>query len=910
MELIGRHVELSALDDLLSTVSSGHSGVLVLSGEAGIGKTALLDVLASRVPDWQVTRIAGIEAEMDFAYAALHQLCLPLAEHIDRLPGPQQTAVATAFGHRSGATPDPFLVGLAVLNVVSESAQHGPLLMIIDDQQWLDRASSLAVTFVARRLAAEPVGVVFAARTIARELQGFAEVSISGLPEHDSRALLARSLDGPLDIRVRDRIVAEARGNPLALLEIPRSLRRSALAGGFGEPGLPLTHSLEGALRKRLHDLPLPTRRLLALAAAEPAGDASLLWRAAEVLGINSDAAVPALEAGLAQFGSRITFRHPLFRSTAYRSVPLSDRQAIHSALAAVIDPATDPYHRAWHLGHAAVGPDEEVATELERCASGVRTQGGISAAAAFLARAHALTADPVHRGGRAVAAAAAKAQAGVLDEAADLLRLADADPLTDRQRAEADLVRAELAYISSHGSDAAPLLLAAARRWEAIDAGRARETYLDAMSAALFAGRLATDGDMLAVSEAAGAALRKLGASTPTDLLLDGLATQYSSGFRKGLPAVRKALSVYGRGMTVDQELRWMLLACLAASRVWDLDRHTALSLRYLELARDTGAFSHLPLALSSRFIPLLYTGEFEAAEQTTQEMCAATEAMGNNLSPYCAIVLAAWRGRQDELRSLSTAAREDAERRGEGHGLTVIAWAKAVMAIGRCDYPAARDEAAYASTYRGDGGASWWALAELVESSARLDDRATAGAALDRLSEMTTPSCTDWSLGIEARSRALVTDDDSAERLFLESIERLDRARLRPEAARARLLYGEWLRRKRRRLDARAELRAARDVFDAIGMDAFAERAGRELLATGETARRHHAASPVDALTPQEAQIARLARDGLSNPEIGARLFISARTVQYHLGKVFTKLSIRSRSQLEGVLAERKTR
>ncbi|WP_460353613.1 helix-turn-helix transcriptional regulator [Mycobacterium sp. ZZG] len=650
---------------------------------------------------------------------------------------------------------------------------------------------------------------------------------------------------------------------------------------------MPLTHSLEGALRKRLHDLPLPTRRLLALAAAEPAGDALVLWRAAEVLGIHSEAAVSASEARLAEFGSRITFRHPLFRSTAYRSVPLSDRQKIHSALAAVIDPALDPYRHAWHLGHAAVGPDEEVANELERCARGVRTRGGISAAAAFLERAYALTADPAHRGGRAVAAAAAKAQAGVLDEATDLLRLADAGPLTERQRAEADLVRAELAYIRSHGSDAAPLLLAAARRWEAIDACRARETYLDAMSAALFAGRLATEGDMLEVSEAACAALRAQRLSTPADLLLDGLATQYSSGFQKGLRAVKKALSCYGRGMTVDQELRWMLVACLAASRVWDIDRLESLSLRYLGLARETGAVSHLPLALSSRFLPLLYTGDFESADQVTQEMCVAIEAMGNNLSPYCAIVLAAWRGRRDELRSLCTVTRRDAEGRGEGHGLTVIAWAQAVMAVGGCDYRAARDAAAYASSYRGDGGASWWALAELVESCARLDDLATAGAALDRLTEMTTPSATDWSLGIEARCRALVSGGPTAEKLYCEAIDRLDAAGLRPDAARARLLYGEWLRRQRRRLDARGQLRAARENFDAIGMHAFAQRDGRELLATGETARRRTAAPAVAALTPQETQIARLAREGLSNPEIGARLFISARTVQYTWGR-----------------------
>ncbi|KWX66003.1 LuxR family transcriptional regulator [Mycobacterium sp. NAZ190054] len=875
-----------------------------------MGKTALLDAVASRVPDWRVARVTGVESETEFAYAALHHLCVPFSEHLDRIPDRQRDALATAFGRRQGATPDPFLVGLAALNVVSESAQQGPVLLLVDDQQWLDRASSLATAFVARRLAAERVGVVFATRTAGPELRGLAELAIGGLREDDSQALLARGLDGPLDARVRDRIVVEARGNPLALLQIPRSLDRAALAGGFGEPGMPLTHSLEGALRKQIHDLPLRTRRLLALAAAEPSGDASAMWRAAELLGIEPDAAVAAMEAGLAEIGSRVTFRHPLIRSTAYRSVPLSDRQAIHGALATVIDRELDPERRAWHLGYAAVGPDEAVAEELERCASRVGARGGIAAAAAFLERASALTADPARRGDRAVAAAEAKAQAGVLDDAKDLLRLADAAPLTERQRAQADLVRAQLAFISSHGNDAAPLLLAAARRWEAVDAGLARETYLDAMSAALFAGRLASEGDMSEVSEAAGAALRALGAPAPADLLLDGLATQYSGGFQKGLPTLQKALSVYGEGMSAGQEMRWMLLACLAASRVWDIDRHASLSRRYLQLVRESGSVSHLPLALSAIFIPLLYTGDFDEAAHVTEEMCAAIDAMGNNLSPYSAIVLAAWRGRRAELRSLSAATRRDAERRGEGHGLTVIVWAEAVMAVGHCEYQAARDAAADACSHPGDGGASWWALAELVESSVRLDDFAAAHAALDQLVEMTTPSGTDWGLGIEARCRALVSDDGTAEPFYLEAVERLGRAGLRPELGRAHLLYGEWLRRQRRRLDARNQLRAAQAVFDTVGMEAFAERARRELLATGETARRRNTTPAVTSLTPQEAQVARLAREGLSNPEIGARLFISARTVQYHLGKVFTKLGIRSRSQLEHALAERENR
>lgn len=908
MELIGRRAERRALDGVVSAVSSGGSGVLVLSGEAGIGKTALLDEVARQISDNRLVRVAGEESETEFAYAALHQLCMPLFEHIGRIPAPQRAALLTAFGQRQGPPPDPFLVGLAGLSLVSEFAQQCPVFLVIDDQQWLDRASSIAIAFVARRLSAEAVGILFATRTVGEELHGLPELRIGGLTDDDSRELLALNLDGPLDTSVRDRIVVEARGNPLALLEIPRSLGRIGLAGGFGAPGVPLTHSLEGAFRHQLYDLPVPTRRLLALAAAEPAGDASTLWRAAEVLGIEANAAMAAVEAGLAEIGSRVTFRHPLIRSTAYRSVPLSDRQVIHSALAAVIDRELEPDRRAWHLGHAAIGPDDEVAAELERCAGRVRARGGVAAAAAFLERASALTLDPSSRCDRTIAAASAKAQAGSLEVAKDLLKVADTTPMTELQRARADLVRAQLAFISSHGNDAAPLLLGAAQRLEGIDPALARETYLDTLSAAIFAGRLAVDGGVLEVSEAASAATRALSTPGAADLLLDGMCTQHSAGFEKGLPTVREALHTYGLGMTADQELRWMFLACVAAAHVWDLDRLRSLAVRHVQLTRDTGAVSELPLALSCLITPLLFTGNFSEAALAIDELTAAIDAMGNNLTPYGALSLAAMRGDRDHLRQLGSTATRNAEHRGEGIGLTVNAWATALLENSYGNYHAAVEAAVYATSYPGDCTSAGWALIELVEAGSRTGDDAVASAALERLAEMTTPSGTDWGLGVEARSRALTTEGDVAEPLYLEAIERLGRAGMGPDLGRAHLLYGEWLRRRRRRVDARTQLRSAHDLFDSIGMGAFAERARVELLATGATAQKR-TDSRLATLTAQEAQIARLARDGLSNPEIGARLFISARTVQYHLSKVFAKLGIRSRSQLEHSLPEHGT-
>lgn len=907
MELVGRREERRALDDVVSAVRDGKSRVLIVCGEAGIGKTVLLDELARMASGVEVVRIAGVESETEFAYSGIHALCGSVARHLGALAAPQRAALSIALGEREGPTPDPFLVGLAILNLLCEAGQPHGLVVLVDDQHWLDRASTRVLAFVARRLAREPVAVVFAARVPSAELRGLPELHVGRLSDAESRMLLARHLDGPVDHRVRARIIAEAHGNPLALLELPRYLSAGELAGGFGAPGAPMSHGLEGAYRRQIEAMPLETRRLLALAAADPAGDPGLIWSAAEVLGLDAEAATPAIDAELAEIGSGIRFRHPLVRSTAYRCVPLSERRRIHGALAAVTDPDVDPDSRAWHLGHAAMGPDESVAAELERSASRVQARGGVSAGAAFLQRASELSSDRRRRCDLAIAAAAAMAQSGQLDRARDQLALTDSAQLSSLQEARADLVRAQMAFIGNHGNQAAPLLLNAARRLQSVDATLAGGIYLDALVAAIFAGRLAGDSGVVEVAEAASDFTRERHASRPEELLLDGIATQYTQGFAEGLAVVCEALRSYGQDMTTEQELRWMLLACFAAARVWDLNRQKSLSLRYLQLVRDTGAVSQLPLALSSRFVPLLFTGDFDEAARTAQDMGTAIEAMGNTVTPYSAIALAGWRGSPTEVEALSRDARRDAEKRGEGHGLTVIAWAEAVLANGCGDYPAAHTAADYASSCRGEGGASWWVLPELIEAATRIDDVAAAATALDRLTESTTPSGTDWSLGIEARSRALMSVGDDAEDLYLQACERFLRAGLRPDLGRTHLLYGEWLRRQRRRVDARTHLRTAVGLFESIGMEAFAQRATRELLATGESARRRSIRPAVVELTAQELQIARLARDGLSNPEISARLFISANTVKFHLSKVFTKLGIRSRSQLASALSQR---
>jgi DNA-binding CsgD family transcriptional regulator len=903
--LIDRIDERRVIDRLVDAVREGRSQALVVHGEAGVGKTALLDYLAGQAVNCRVARTVAVQSEMELPFAGLHQVCAPLLDRLGSVPGPQREALLTAFGMSAGPPPDRFLFGLAVLSLLSAAAEDRPLIGIIDDAQWLDQASAQALGFAARRLAADPVGLVFAAREPGEEIAGLPRLAVDGLQEADARALLATTLAGPVDARIRKRFIAEARGNPLALLEIPRGLTPAEMAGGFGLPGaLSVSRRIEESFRRQISALPPETQRLLVLAAADPSGDPALVLRAAERLGIGVWAAQPAADAELVEFGTRVRFRHPLMRSVAYQSAPVRDRRQAHSALAEVTDPDVDPDRRAWHRAEAASGPDEDVASELERCAGQARARGGLAAAAAFLERAATLTLDPARRGARALTAAQAKAQAGAFDAARDLLAAAEDGPLSELQQARADLVRAQLAFVTSRGSDAPPLLLRAAMCLEPVDAGLARAAYLEALSAALFAGRLARpDGTLPEVARAAGAAPPPPHDPRAPDLLLDGLAAHFNEGYAAGVPVLRSALAAFGAGMSVDEELRWLWLAQGAAMHIWEDGLWERLASRFVQLVREVGWFSELPLALTSRAYTMLFAGDLTAAASLIAEVETAAEATGSNLAPYAAMALAALRGDEDEANALIETTMRDATTRGEGVAIAVTAWAEAVLHNGHGRYQEAVTAAQRASSFNGDLGTSSWAVVELLEAASRSGMPETAGAALIRLSAMTRASGTDWALGIEARSRALLSDSAETEALYRESLIRLARTRLRPDLARAHLLYGEWLRRERRRGEAREQLRAAHSMLEEMGMDTFAERARRELQATGETALRRTAAT-LTQLTKQEDQIARMARDGLSNPEIGARLFLSPRTVQYHLRKVFNKLDISSRSELRLVL------
>jgi DNA-binding CsgD family transcriptional regulator len=909
-ELRGRLDELGFLGRLIGAVRAGESRALVLAGEAGVGKTALLDYVAGHAPDCRVVRATGVQSEMELAFAGLQQLCKPLLDHLDRLPGPQREALATAFGLSAGPAPDRFLVGLAVLGLLSGAAGEQPLIALVDDEQWLDDASAQALGFAARRLDAESVGLVFAARRPSGHLAGLPELVVGGLRDEDARALLDSVLTGPLDARVRDRIVAETRGNPLALLELPRGLTPAELAGGFGFAGAaPLFGTIEDSFRRRVQALPDQSRRLLLVAAADPVGDPGLVWQAAGLLGIGAQAAASATEAGLVEFGAWVAFRHPLVRGAVYRSASPLQRQEVHRALAEVTDPRVDPDRRAWHRAQAAAGPDEDVAGELERSAGRAQARGGLAAAAAFLERAALLTAEPGRRAQRLLAAARAQYAAGALDAALGLLVAVEAGPPDPLRTAEVERLRGQIASQQRRSSDGARLLLSAARRLERLDAALARETYLEALAVAVWAGDLGLPGGVRAAAEAARAAPPAPDPPRVADVLLDALALRLTEGYAAAAPTMARAVElVLGLDAAPDLEAdRGLWLAGAGASQMvaqelWDAESWHTLAARMAQFARDAGALVLLQFGLNFLAVPHLLAGELATAARLIEEDRLIAEATGNPPAAYTAMALAAWRGREAPATELIEVTVQEAAARGQGRLVSLADYASAVLGNGLGRHDAARD-AAWRAFRRDPVGYGPFIVPELAEAASRTGDLALVRAALDWLSERTGVTPGDWSLGIQARVRAFLSEGEAAERQYRESIDRLGRTRLRAELARSHLLYGEWLRRERRRGDAREQLRTAYEMLDAMGIGGFAERARRELAATGETARKRTVEASGQ-LTAQEAQVAWLARDGLSNPEIGARLFISARTVQYHLGKVFTKLGIGSRSQLDRAL------
>jgi DNA-binding CsgD family transcriptional regulator len=911
--MFGRTGELGILRRLIAKARSGQSAVLVVRGEPGIGKTELLRQLTAETSGFWVARVAGVESEMELPFAGLYQLCAPMLGRLGSLAEPQRRGLSVAFGLASGESPDPFLVALAALSLITEAAEEQPMLCVVDDAQWLDQASAQVLGFVGRRLLAEPVALVFATRTpgpgdpSSDHLAGLPELRLDGLDDRSARALLATVASGPLDESVRTRILEEAHGHPLALLELYRGRSAADLAGGFALPdGRDLPERIEYRYAARLAELPADVQRLILLAAADPAGDPALILRAARLLGLDTGTVNLAAAADLLRFGANVRFRHPLVRSAAYRAATADDRRAVHEALAAATDPQTDPDRRAWHRAHAAAGPDEAVAQELINSADRAQRRGGVAAAAAFWERAAALTPDPGDRAARALTAAGAKYAAGDFEAAQALLVTAELGPQGELGAARVQRMRAQIAFALRRGGDAPPLMLQAAQRLQSLDAALAQQTYLEAMVAAIYAGRLARGQDARQVARAARSATT--GPSWPesaphSQLLIHGLAVRLADGYLAAAPTLKEALRRY---RAKPQELDWLSVSYnVVAMDLWDDEAWFELADRQARLARANGTLSWLPFALDYLAEFHVQAGELSKAAAVLMERERVDQGTREATLPYIPLLLAAWRGDAPGAAELAEEMTRDAADRGEGAALTYTDYAQAVLHNGHGDYRSAA-EAAHAASAADEIVISPWALYELVEAAARSGQQTRARAAADQLSQLAGASGSNWAGGAAARSRALVSEGRAAEEGYREAIELLSGTRMATHLARAHLVYGEWLRRENRRIDARAQLRSAFDALASMGAEAFAERARRELQATGEKVRKRDDDTRAD-LTPQEEEIARLADEGRTNQEIGAQLFIGRRTVEWHLSKVFAKLDINSRRELEQALRKR---
>lgn len=918
--LLGREKEIAALDGLIARVRGGRGGALVLRGEAGVGKTALLDTVAARAEGTTVLRASGVEAEGELAFAAVHRMCAEMLEgSIDELPAPQGAAVRVAFGlSDAGAPPDPFLVGLGVLNRLSFAAVARPLVCLIDDAQWLDRISAQTLAFASHRLDADPVAVVFTIRDPIEPLRGLPEIHVKGLSPEDSRALLASRLPAPLDERVRERFIDEAHGNPLALLELPRAFSAAELAGGLGieDPrSTPIVSLLDEGFGRRAEALPGDTRLLLLIAAAEPTGDPALLWRAAALLEIDPEAAAPAEAAELIGIGERVVFRHPAVRSAIYRAAEPTERRRVHRALAEATDAEVDPDRRAWHRANGTLGHDEEVAVELTQSAERAQGRGGMAASAAFLSQAAMLTDDPERRARLALASAHLNLMVGSTHEALALLSTAANAPLGDDDRARLDLAKIQLDYATGHDADDAHRLLAVAKRLEPIDADLALQTYMEAFGIGLIAGGLDEDVDVVAIATAAEAASRLASSphGDPRRLLLDGATRLVRDGHAAGARPLGDALADYRSAVDAHcadgsisrdgSAARWFSLGVYSAISLWDHEAWDDLTAHQIEVIGMIGDLAMLGTALTSRAVMLMQVGEMDDASALAQEIEAAAEMTGSDLPRYVAIALAARRAPERDATDLLTSGIEAAQARGEGLGVAFLHWETAFLGNGLGRYEDALAAARLAMEHPGGQPGLW--LPELVEAAVRAEEPEGADEALRLLAAAAGASGTDWAAGVEARSRALLSSGHTAEALYMEAIERLGRTPARVDLARAHLLYGEWLRREGLRSRAREGLRTAHEMLEAIGLPAFAERAARELAATGERVRRRTPEARDD-LTERESQIARLAAAGFSNRRIGEQLYISHRTVGYHLGKVFNKLGVENRAQLHAVLGE----
>ena len=908
--LLEREQECRELERLLAGARNGLSGVLVLRGEPGIGKTALLEHAVQQAGDMRVARAAGVESEMELGFAGLHQLLMPFLGGLGNLPARQREALDSVFGLTARAAPDRFLVGLATLTLITEAAVERPVLCVIDDAQWLDQASVPVLGFVARRLLADRVGMLFAVRDGEPHTAGFEglpEWKIGGLSDEAAHELLAAAISQALDQRVARRIVAEAAGNPLAVLEFADELTPEELLGA-ASLARPLRSGgrLEKLFLSRVTALPQDARTLLLVAAADTSGDISVTWRAAERLGFSPEAAmVPGTERLLA-LAPRVQFHHPMMRSAAYHAARARERRRAHQALADVIDPARDPDARAWHLAEAATGLDEQVAAELERSADRARCRGGWASDAAFLERSAELTPDTGRRARRRLEAARAMHLAGEPAAARVMLEQAMPDLAEPLAAGKARRLEGLIADATGDPTETPAILLDAARMIAPHDRRLARDTLLQAVWMAHRAGRFGVG--MAEALRAADATPRLEGSpATVGDLLLDGLAALAGHRDEAGVRLLRRAVgSLTGDQPIPDDILAIFMVVCFAALALYDDAAWHDLNRRWVAQARERGAVTALLLALTFRAFDDVAEGRLEDAEAAVTEGRALGVATGDrvqvNALADAELQVLVWRGREAAARAAGAEVLRSCADKGDALTMRVAHGALAVLELSLGNYePALRHGL---GAFEDELVATRDSEVDLVEAAVRCGDRDTAAGVLQAFSPRVLASGTDYALGELARCRALLAADDRAEPEYRRAIEHLQCCRIAPQLARTQLLYGEWLRRRRRRRDARDQLRTAFGTFDAMGMDAFADRARSELRATGERVSKRTVGSP-GALTAQETQIARLAAEGATNKEIAAQLFISTHTVDYHLVKVFRKLDITSRAQLVHALA-----
>lgn len=894
--LRGRQRELKLLARVFHDAMAGQGGALVLHGEAGVGKTALLTHALRDAPGTQTLSVAGAEFEMELPFAALQQLCSPLLDRVPSLPPPQRAALEVAYGIRDEAVPNHLLIGLAMLGLLSDAGQEQTLICVVDDAHWLDKASADALAFAGRRLESERVAIVFAMRETNErpELATLPQLPVQGLTDEDARRLLRSEIHVPIDKRVEDRIIAEARGNPLALIELPRSGRTLGMAGGYAVAELETTtRRLEGTFVERMAELPTDSQMIMLVAAAEPLGDPTLLWRAIEQLGIAPAAVGAAEAAGLLEVDRRVRFRHPLVRSAVYRAAKPADRRRAHQALAEATDPSHDPDRRAWHRAQAAIGPDEGTAHELERSAERAQARGGLAAAAAFAVRAAELTPHASLRATRTLAAARAAQAAGSHDLSLTLLTTAESGPLDQQQRAKAQLQRAQIAFQLARNDAAAAMLIDAAG---GLDGSAAREAYLEAFAAAMYVGR-AAPGRLLEAAQAALAGPPAPEPPRPLDLLLDGLSANVALGYVAAIPTLQRAIVALRRDTVTTDDLRWLGLACTVAMDLRDDESRASLADLLVNRARATGALAVLPLALHYRAGVHLLAGELTQAAVLIGEAYAITAATGSAEVLYGDLALSAWRGDKGRVAHLIREATSGAAA-SEGRTQGMVEYATAILGNALGDYQTALDAATAAEVHE-ELGFNAYHPPELVEAAARLGRPEAAAIAIERLGQRAQASNTEWATGMDLRSRALLTDGPEAETLYLQAIDALGRTKLAIHVARTRLVYGEWLRRERRPAEAREQLRDAYETLSDMGALAFARRAARELQATGEHPRKR-GAHLLDTLTAQELNIAQHAAAGATSKEIAATLFLSPRTIDAHLRNIFRKTGVTSRRQL----------